>query len=558
MILAAGTTDISPVFAFLTLVTAAVIIVSLLLSKYKQSLIPGYFLCGAILTNSGLPWLLGIDTPETLVQQLSEVGIILLMFTLGIEFSIGELKHLARVVTRGGFPQVFCTLLIVFAIALFGFSLPWVIAVVIGVSVALSSTAVSMKAYSDMEITSCPSARFALGVALFQDIFVIAFMALLPALATRGEGGSAFIIVFLQAVGFLALIFVLDKYLIPQLLKRVARTRSRELFTLTVIGLCAGVAFLAHAMNLSLALGAFVAGLVVSESIYSHRVLSDILPFKDVFLTIFFLSVGMLLKMEALIEHWAVIIICVFCLLSIKGFIVWWRANALGLGPKHSLIAAASLASSGEFSLVLLADAQKRFSLEENFIQIFIAVTALTMSVTPALMKLVTHISDKKGWSHLVPKAAQSGNWAASAKMITQLEDHAVICGYGPVGRSVKKALDSSNIPTLIVDLNSETIANLRKEGQLALFADATHHEAQELMSLSKARVLALSFPDEDAASKTIQEIRSKYPELIIIARTKFISHAEALEKAGANIVLKDEEEVGHAIVEQALNCYNT
>jgi len=554
--LAASSVDVSPVFAFLTLVTAAVIIVSLILARFKQSLIPGYFLCGAVLANSGLPTLLGVETPAVLVQQLSEVGIILLMFTLGIEFSLSELKNLARIVTRGGMPQVLLTILVVLSIAIFGFGVSWVLALVIGVAIALSSTAVSLKAYNDLEIAICPSGRLALGVALFQDIFVIGFIALLPALASSDEGITNFLQVLFKAISFLALVYFLSQYVIPKVLKLVAITRSRELFTLTVIGLCAGVAFLAHSMGLSLALGAFVAGLVVSESIYSHRVLSDILPFKDVFLTIFFLSVGMLLKVQALLEYWWIILLAALVLILVKGLIVWWRGKVLGLGPKHSLIAAASLASTGEFSLVLLADLQNRLTIDESFAQIFVAVTALTMAITPALMKLAIRFSDKKGWNRITPPIVEAGDWVGGAHAVEGLNDHAVICGYGPVGRSVRAALDSWGVASVVVDLNPETISELRQEGKLALFADAGHPEAFDLMRLKTARVVALTFPDIEAVSLVIRQIRSHYPEIIIIARTNFSSDVEHLKKIGANIVMKDEEEVGHAIVKETLNCY--
>lgn len=270
--------EISPLFGLLTLVLVGVVLVSLVLQRFRQSLLVGYFLCGVLLANSGLLDWVGADSGD--LDRLADLGVILLLFTLGLEFSFKEIKHLRRVALLGGGLQVGLVGIVAGgACVLFGFPFP--VAIALAVAIALSSTAVSIKAFHDLGMADSPAARVALGVAIFQDILVIFFMIILPPLLGQGDGEMAvgIVVAVLKGVLFLCACWFLSRHGIPQILHAVARTRSRELFTVTVVGLCAAVAFGAVQLNLSAALGAFAAGLVVSESIYSHRVLADILPF---------------------------------------------------------------------------------------------------------------------------------------------------------------------------------------------------------------------------------------------------------------------------------------
>jgi len=297
MILAASN-EVAPVVALLGMVLGSVIIVSLLLVKAKQSLLVGYFLCGLVLANTGATAWLG-DSPDEAISILAELGVVLLMFTLGIEFSLRELMHLKKVVIGGGGAQMVLTTVVGMAVGWsLGLSGPGLL--VVGFAMALSSTAVSIKSFQDMKQPDSPGARMALGVAIFQDLAVIFFMVVLPSLIGEDAGGSGPVFFALgKGVLFLGLCWVLSIYVVPHLLHAVANSRSRELFTVTVVGLCAIIAWGANWFGLSLALGAFAGGLVVSESIYSHKVLADVLPFKDLFLTVFFVSVGLLIDLGA-------------------------------------------------------------------------------------------------------------------------------------------------------------------------------------------------------------------------------------------------------------------
>ncbi len=353
-LLAAGGSTITPFFGLLAMVLVLAVLVSLLLVKFRQSLLVGYFAVGILIANSGLLWIVGADKNDPVIGNLGELGVILLMFTLGIEFSLGELRHLWRTALFGGGIQVALSGGIAAFAAWLG-GLGGAECAVIGVAVALSSTAVAMKSFQDLGQPHNPGARAALGIALFQDILVILFILILPAI--YGVGSSPLVGV-LSALGkgalFLGAALLLGKYGVTPLLHAVARTRSRELFTLTVIALCAAVALGGEALDLSLSLGAFAAGLVVSESIYAHRIMADVLPFKDLFLTIFFVSVGLMIDVGAVLMNWPYVLLGTLVLLLVKGGIVVGAVRLLKLPMRPALLAGASLASTGEFSLVLL------------------------------------------------------------------------------------------------------------------------------------------------------------------------------------------------------------
>lgn len=558
MILAAGATS-SPMVALLALVLGSVVIISLILLKFRQSLLVGYFLSGVILANSGVVGLFGDDAAALrgAIDTLSELGIVLLMFTLGIEFSIRELIHLRRVVLGGGGAQMILSTLAGLAL-LSCLGISGNLLLVVAFALAVSSTAVSIKSFQDMGLPHSPGARMTLGVAIFQDLAVIVFMVLLPSLLGGGEGGALPIILDLgKGILFLAVCWYLNRKAIPQLLHAVALTRSRELFTITVIALCALITWGANWVGLSLALGAFTAGLVVSESIYSHRVLSDILPFKDLFLTIFFVSIGLMIDLQAIASSWPEIALGVLLILSLKILITYIVARRLGLRLRQALLASAALASSGEFSLVLLNEASTLGGLDAATEQILLACTAISMGLVPTLMRWSTPIAEK-----LEPfKFFKGGQTSETLKLqseVNSLDSHVVICGYGPVGQALHEALERAGIVTIILEMNAATVRELHKKGTRVLFADATKVDTMELAKIATARAIAFTFPDAALAIEGIRAARTLNHEIITFARAKFISSVEELKSEGVSHILHDEATSGHAMVEAVMSCYTT
>lgn len=554
--LAAGISGISPFFALLTMVLVCAVLVSLLLVKFKQSLLVGYLLTGVFIGNVGLLWFTGMDRNDAVIQHLAEIGIILLMFTLGIEFSLTELRHLWRTAMLGGGLQVGITGLIAWLIAkAAGFN--HIDSAVICIAVALSSTAVAMKSFQDLGQQSNPGARSSLGIALFQDVLVILIFLLLPVLYQTDTTniGWKLGVSLLEGIGFLGGAWLFGRYGLTPLLHAVAKTRSRELFTLTVIGLCAGVAFAGSALDLSLALGAFAAGLVVSESIYSHRILSDILPFKDLFLAIFFVSVGLLIDLSAILSHWPQVLIGTMLILSIKGSIVFGVLKFLKLPARSSMLAACSLASTGEFSLVLIAQANEYKAFDPATQQMLLICTAITMAIVPSLMRGSLPFSQKLEKLGILKTHQTPPEQLSPKASIKEIKDHAIICGYGPVGRALNEALKRCGVDTLIMEMNSTTVLKLKRQGQLVLFADATHPEALDLAGISRARLMAFTFPAVNATCAAVPLVRERNPGICIFGRAKFAEEADRLRALGVQAI-HDERESAVAMVRETISSY--
>jgi CPA2 family monovalent cation:H+ antiporter-2 len=557
VMLAMGATNISPLFALLTLVLVFAVLVSLVFVRFKQSLLVGYLLSGVLIGNFGLLWLTGSDTGSPVISHFAEIGVVLLMFTLGVEFSFSELRHLWRKALIGGSVQVGATAGITGGLALF-FGVPLVDSIVLGIAVALSSTAVAMKSFQDMGQQNNPGARASLGIALFQDILVIMVFLILPALYQEGGGNIGMEIgaALLKGVVFLAGAWVLGRYGITPLLHAVARTRSRELFTLTVIGLCAGIAFAGGAFNLSLALGAFAAGLVVSESIYSHRILSEILPFKDLFLAIFFISVGLLIDLSVVVAEWPRVLIGSILILVVKGGVVFGVLKMLRLPGRAAMLAAGSLASTGEFSLILIGKAGGFRPFDPGTEQMLLLCTAVTMAAVPSLMRGSGPFArwlERAGAlkaHEVVPESM------ATSKSIKEIHDHAIICGYGPVGRALNEALKRCGVVTLVMELNAETVRALKNAGQPVLFADATHPEALDLAGIERARLVAFTFPAVDATCEAVPLVRERNPGICIFGRAKFSNEVERLQKLDVQVI-HDERESAVAMVRAAVSTYD-
>lgn len=553
MIIAAGN-EVAPVVALLGLVLGCVVLVSLALVKARQSLLVGYFICGVVLANTGMTSFLG-DSSEEAITILSELGIVLLMFTLGIEFSMRELMHLKKVVFGGGGIQMGVTTLIAMGIGWsFGLSGPGLL--VVGFAMALSSTAVSIKSFQDIGQPDSPGARMALGMAIFQDIAVIFFMVVLPSLI--GEGADGLGPVF-WALGkgalFLGLCWVLSLYVVPPLLHTVATSRSRELFTVTVVAMCAVIAWGANWFGLSLALGAFAGGLVVSESIYSHKVLADVLPFKDLFLTVFFVSVGLLIDLEVIMESWWLIGLGVLTIIMLKGVIVGVIGVWMGLRFRQLLLAGAALSSSGEFSLVLLSRASDLGGLTPALEQLLLACTAVSMALVPSLMKVAGPLSRRiEGMPFLKKKSCRDDLKISSE--VESLRDHVVICGYGPVGQSLHEAMERLSVPVVVLEMNAETVRDLHQRGVRVMFADATNPETMKLAKVDTARAIAFTFPEPRLAIEGCRAARSLNAGIVTYARAKFVSGVTMLKKEGVHHIFHDEATSGDAMVKAVLGCY--
>jgi CPA2 family monovalent cation:H+ antiporter-2 len=559
-LLAAGAADVSPLFGVISMVLLMAVLMALVLHRLKQNFLVGYMICGIIIANTSLLGSFGSESTEMdgVIGHLAEMGVILLMFTLGIEFSLGELKHLWRVSLIGGGIQVGTISAIGGAICWLCGIRPAAEVVVLAVSVALSSTAVAMKSFQDMGQPNNPSARTALAIALFDDIVVILFLIILPALFGKGDEsvGAGIAIAIGKGVVFLGGGLLLGKYGVTPLLHQVARTRSGELFTLAVVALCSGIAVLGALLGLSPALGAFAAGLIVSESIYRHRIMADIMPFKDLFLAIFFVSVGLQIDLGIVMADWMRILGFSILILIVKGTIAFNVARLFKLPLRPALLTGAALSSAGEFSLVLLGKAADYRPADPSIQQLLLSCAAFTMALVPLLMRASGPVGRSLEMSGFFkPKKKTVAENLTPTLAIKEISDHAVICGYGPVGRALNEALKQSGVDTLVLELNSDTVRALKASGQPVLFADASHPEALELAGIGRARMVAFTFPAAELTAAAVPLVREHNPGIVIFGRAKFAAEVEQLRALDIEVI-QDERESAVAMIDAAKGVY--
>lgn len=555
ILLASGTNAVEPIFVLLGLVLAAAVVVSLVFARFRQSLVLAYFLCGILLGNSRVLEKLASGETDQLIAVLADSGVILLMFTLGIEFSLTELRKLRRLSLVGGGVQMLATFAVAAGAFLWWAGDTWSTASMLALMVALSSTALALKLFQESGQSTGPGARLALGIALFQDVAVIAFMLVMPVLYGRGEGGllAPLAGALGRGVVFLGFAWLVTRHVVPRLLGSVTATRSRELFTLTVVALCAGIASAGYGLGLSLALGAFVAGLVVSESVYSHRILADVLPFKDLFLAVFFISVGLMIELPVFIGRWWYFLLIALAIFVVKVVIAFWAGRATGYPVRACVQAALAMGSIGEFSLVLLNKSMSMGMFDAERQQFFLITTALTMAMAPMAMRWCGPLSRRLESLPLFKHHVRADKGGAHGAVM-RMENHAIICGYGPVGRRLDESLRRAGIETVVVELNVETVRELKREGRPVLFADAAQSETLPLSGIEKAAVLAVTFPHFEAARSIIAHARSLNAEIPIFCRVKFDKEVEGMREAGVEHVVQDELETAVGLVRLTLS----
>ncbi len=547
-------------FHLLAIMLLAVVGVSLLLLRVQRSLLVAYFLCGVLIANVGLLDWLGGDESQMTVNQMAEFGVMLLMFVLGMEFSVRELKFLRRFALIGGGLQMLLCAGIAMIVAKWAGGFAWPAAIITGAALGMSSTAVSLKSFQDMGLAGSAAARLALGIAIFQDLFIIAFLVFLPLLTAAGGDastslGKELLTLLTRGAIFVGISLVAARYIIPQLLTAVAHTRIRELFTLTVVGCCLGLAWIGGLLELSLALGAFVAGLAVSESVFKHRILADIMPVKDIFLTLFFVSVGLMVDLSVAFRYIHIILLLTGVLILVKAAIVYGVGALLGQVNRTSVLAALSLCSAGEFSLLLFQKAGDGGLWSEVTQQCLVTSAALSMAVVPGLMSRMSgpigRLLERCGMcrEHTSPDSSEG----ALTETIKTLEGHAIVCGFGPVGRTVHQELLDMGISPLVVELNVKTVKELAAQHMPVLFADASHEETWALARLGQAQLVVLTMPDAEATEEALRLIRELDSEICVLVRTRFASHQERFESLGASAVIFDESEVAHSVADAAV-----
>ncbi len=488
------------------------------------------------------------------VEQLAEIGVVLLLFTIGIEFSLTELMRIRKMVFLGGGLQVTLTIAVIAVLATV-FAIPIKQALFFGFLVALSSTAIIMKLLMDAGEMDTPHGKTTLGILIFQDLCVVPLMLLIPILGGNTQRIGDIALVAGKALAVVVAAHYGARFLIPWLLRHVVRARSRELFILTVIFIGFGTAWLTAAAGLSLALGAFIAGLAISESEYSHQVLGDIIPFRDAFMSLFFLSIGMLLDPDVLLQSPLLLGGIVLTIILVKFLLCAGAARTIGIPLRIAVVAGLALAQIGEFSFVLAQSGMAHGLMSQGQYQLFLAASIATMALTPFCLKLadpaaMLTIKYLPGW---LVRGNQS---LVGRETKLRLNDHVLIAGYGLNGRNLAKVLKHLAIPHLIIDTNPFTISSERKRGERIIFGDASQPEVLEHARIAQAKVIVIAISDAAASRRIAAQARQMHPTIHIIARTRYLVEVEPLYKLGVNEVIPEEFETSVEILARVLRTF--
>ncbi len=529
----------------LLLLTGALVL-GALCERLKQSALIGYLAAGLLFG----PKALGAIESNELVEVLAELGVALLLFTIGLEFSLKRLRRLGAAALWGGVLQIVITLAIGGLIAmLFGWELPESIA--IGAMFALSSTASVLRMLQSRAELESVHGRDALGILLMQDLAVVPLVLLV---AVLGEGGSAGQILLDLAktlglaVALVAGLFLLTSQVLPRMLQTRTMQRNRELATLLAVVMGVGSAYAAHVAGISPAMGAFVAGMLLAESPFATQIRSDIGALRTLLVTLFFSSVGMLADPMWIAEHWQSVLFVVTLIVLLKPLIIWLILRPFQRAHRTALATGICLGQAGEFAFVLAAVASGPLIDEDTFMLV-VSVTILTLLLTPYLVAGAQPVSmlvvQKFSLIHEEePAIAASGR----GKEPDIPRDHVILVGFGPAGQSLVTSVRDPNVRVIVVDLSTRLVQIARKQNLTAHLGDACHATVLEHAHVQTASAIVITIPDPAAARQVIRLARSLAPNVRIIARGRYHVYRWELEFAGADTVIDEEEYIGRRL----------
>lgn len=532
----------------MVVIFALSLVVILLLRRVRVPSTLAFLTSGIVAGPHGLGLVKNIES----IERFAEVGVIFLLFTIGIEISLKTLFRTRRIVFLGGALQLVLTLLATAGI-LMVFDWSPGKAIFGGFLTALSSTAIVLKMLQEQAELNQTHGRTSMGILIFQDMAVIPIMLLIPLFSGNSEVIMFDVTGFLIRIAIITVILImLTKWVVPWLLHTVALLKRRDLFLLTILFLAFAVAWMTSGLGISLALGAFFAGLVISESDYHHHAFGDILPFRDIFLSFFFVSVGMLFDPAFAKEHLVLIGLLTLIIIAGKTILTTLAVFLTGYSLLSGILTGLFLSQVGEFSFVMARIGFTQKLLDAFHFQLFIAVAVITMSVTPffiASSKRITNWIHKKGTKY--PWITGRTQWKDSGK--EALSHHLLIIGYGRNGKNIARAARVARIPYMAVDVDPDNVRQGKKNKENIVFGDATHEALLRQVHADKALVVAISIADLVSTFRILESVRSLNPGAYIIVRTRYNENIEDLYNAGADEVIPEEIEISVRIFSSVL-----
>jgi monovalent cation:H+ antiporter-2, CPA2 family len=528
----------------IALILVAALLGGVVAQRLGLPLILGYILAGVVVgPNTGGPTVGEVHD----IELLAEIGVALLLFTIGLHFSLDELAPVRRVAVVGTAIQMSLTAAFGYGLGrLLGFG--WQEAVWFGALLSLSSTAVVLKTLSEQGVMGTLSSRVIIGMLIVQDLAVVPLIILLPELGSIGEGLSDLGVAALRAAIFIAFMVIFGRRVLPWLMARIAGWNSRELFLISVVAIGLGVGYGTYLFGLSFAFGAFVAGMVLSQSDYSHQALADVEPLRDVFTMLFFVSVGMLLDPAFLLGNAGVVALVVFLVLALKGLLFAGVVRAFGYGNIVPFAVGLGLFQVGEFSFVIARVGIEAEAISQRSYSIMLTTAVVTMALTPFATRLAPWLYGR--WRERFPREVlRTFNLPERG-----LRDHVVIAGYGRVGTFVAHLLGRLEQPFVVVDSNPGRTDEAGEAGYPTIFGDAGAEPVLEAAGVRRAQLVIITVPDPVGARLVVERVRTINPNVHVVARSSTVEQLEELGRLGVYEAVHPESEAGLELGRQALN----
>jgi len=518
------------------------VLIILIMSRFRIPPVIGFLLTGVIIGPSALQLVESISD----IEILAEIGIILLMFTIGLEFSLQKIREMMKSFLLFGGLQVASSWLF-FSLIFYWYGIQTQQALLIGFILALSSTAIVLKLLQDKDELSSPAGIKTTGILLFQDAIIIPAMILFPFINQLGEAPPLAIISKIGLViGGMILIYIVGKIILPKIFNIVLKERIPELLTVVVFVFLFGTAFFAYKLGASLAMGAFIAGMAISDSDYAHQIITDIIPSKHIFNSIFFISIGMFINLSFLFEHYSEVIFITLMIICIKVVLIFVLFLISRQPLNEGILTAFALAHIGEFSFILLKVAQEYELLAQNINQLLMSASLLSMLSIPFAMNLGKKIAKYEKLKKKVKPGAR----------LKPLKNHTVIAGFGVNGQNIARILKLLNIPYSIIELNFSTVKKYKSLGEPIFYGNFDRRENMKFIGISDASLLVIAISDMEAARRSVTLARNLNPSLKIIVRANFINQVENMYNLGADLVLAQDMETSLIFVHHILKCY--
>lgn len=524
--------------------------VVLLFHRAKVPPIVGFLITGVLCG----PYGFGLISDPHEVESIAEIGVVLLLFTVGIEFSLKQLARIRNFLLVGGGLQVLITIGTIYLVERIAGE-GTKVALFMGMLVALSSTAIVLRLLADRGELDGPAGQAVLGILIFQDLCVVPMVLFTPFLTGVDASAGDAIAVIVKALLFIGGAVVAARWVVPRLLHYVVATRRREVFLLAIILLCLGTAWASARVGLSLALGAFIAGLVISESEYSHQALGEILPLREVFNSLFFISIGMLFDVRTVVGAPLTVFGAILIVVVVKTVVTTATGIALGQSLRIAIVAGLALAQIGEFSFVLSKVGLSAGLLDVGHYQLFLAVAVGTMTLTPVMLAVAPRLA--ASLEGVAPARFASGRAAPLAVHTgAPLADHVIIIGYGVNGRNLARVLGRVGIPFIVIELNPQVVRTERERGRPIIYGDATRPEVLEHAGVRAARVVVIAISDAAGTRGAVDVARRLNPHLHLIVRSRYVHEMDPLFTLGTDEVIPEEFETSIEIFSRVLHRY--